>query len=100
MAQAVRLLPTPYTLHHTPCTFLLPFKGRSGGALPYTVHPTPYTFLLPSMGRSGGASDIKPKDYPIITEGLPKDKTPICTIRGFYYIYTMYIYTFCRYFIV
>ena len=65
MAQAVRLLPTPYTIHRTPYTFLLPFRGRSGGA-----------------------SDIKPKDYPIITEGLPKDKTPICTIRGFYYIYT------------
>ena len=71
MAQVVRLLPTPYTLHHTP-------------------FPPP---------RSD-EPDIKPKDYPIITEGLPKDKTPICTIRGFYYIYTMYIYTFCRYSIV
>ena len=60
----------------------------------FSLHPTPYHTPFPPP-RSD-VPDIKPKDYPTITEGLPKDKTPICTIRGFYYIYTTYIYTFCR----
>ena len=64
----------------------------------FSLHPTPYhtPYHTPFPPPRSDELDIKPKDYPIITEGLPKDKTPICTIRGFYYIYTMYIYTFCR----
>ncbi len=37
---------------------------------------------------------IKPKDYPTITEGLPKDNSIKLTLLYFYCIYTMYIYTF------
>ena len=87
---------------------------------PYTVHRTPYTIHytpLSSPPRGEGLCPIerpvdgrrtkrwgsllrrliKPKDYSIITEGLPKDKPSFLYFSRFYCIYTMYIYTFLHY---
>ena len=74
----------------------------------YTVHCTPYTFtsaggwfidhldhLTPISTPFQCNRYIGPKDYPIIPQGLPKDKTRFNAIMCFYYIYTMYIYTSC-----
>ena len=63
-------------------------KGFARSSVQWTVVEQNGGAFPPLEGKPEGVWLIKPKDYPTITEGLPKDKTTKTPIARLYYIYT------------
>ena len=84
-----------------PALWLRPFCRIASGiytpCIPLTSpsHASSASRLLSISYYSRMNSVVLPKDTPNIPQGYPKDTCPNLQKMHLYYIYTMYIYTFC-----